>query len=163
MRFSNNMVVVANVIPAEVNIYLYTWSVVPKLAAFGLMFCVPAFLFASQYPHIEAFLIVMFLIMGLISLFNIYTLCKEMLSDGPQIRISNKGIQTAKSAFCEWDMVSNESVFKAPGRGERYYLEFSHPHGKVHIRLNNLNISAEKMEILLHFFRQRYQNPHFKY
>ncbi|PTQ95153.1 hypothetical protein C8P68_106368 [Mucilaginibacter yixingensis] len=163
MRLSNTKIVVANPIPPETSIYFYGWSVLFELILFVLFLCAAALVFILSLPGKEVFSLAVLLIMGLCLLFSIYGLCKALLRDGPQIIISNGGIQTANSAFYKWDEITGEYVFETSGRGKKYYLDFNGPEGKVRILLNNLNISADGMGILLHFYRQRHINPDFKY
>ncbi len=85
---------------------------------------------------------------------------KEYFSNKPQIIISVKGIQTIKTPFHPWSDIKNENIRTIVTDGPKYrntntYLVYDYPGGSEKMNLDDLEMSDEQIQHLLHVYRLR--------
>ncbi len=100
-------------------------------------------------------------IFGGIAAYFIFTGLKEYFTKKPQIIISDKGIQTVKTPFHPWSDIKNEDVrtivtgSTPRHRNSNTYLVYDYPGGAEQMNLDDLAISDEQLQHLLHVYRTR--------
>jgi hypothetical protein len=81
---------------------------------------------------------------------------KQVADTKPQIILSNDGIQTASTPFCKWEEITDEDVLtKSSGNSNSYYFVYGHPNGSERFEINELAVSAQKLESLMRLYRGR--------
>ena len=95
-----------------------------------------------------------------IAAYLLFTGLKEYFTKKPQIIISTKGIQTVKTPFHPWSDIKNEDVRTiitggAQRRRSNTYLVYDYPGGAEQLNLDDLAISDEQLQNLLHVYRTR--------
>jgi hypothetical protein len=103
-------------------------------------------------------------VFGGIAVYFIYTGLKEYFTKKPQIIISDKGIQTLKTPFHPWSEIKNEDVRTIVTGGAAHgnsntYLVYTYPGGSEKVDLDDLTISDEQLQHLLHVYRLRSGAP----
>ncbi len=93
---------------------------------------------------------------------------KNKSNKKPVIIIYNKGINTPKTGYKEWQEVSNESVIyqKSTGamsigsryRRDYYVLQFDYRDGSENIDLSFLDVNPELLDHQLYVYRNRFLN-----
>jgi hypothetical protein len=87
-----------------------------------------------------------------------YFIFPKLKNRTPQIIISNKGIQTAKTDFYNWAEIKNEDVIEEGGEEVSYFLSYKHPKGSEKFNVDRLQIDWRSLAKLLILYRGRYKN-----
>ncbi len=87
----------------------------------------------------------------------IYSGFKKNANRDPQIILSYDGIQTADVPFYSWGQIRNEDTkFVHHGKSATSYFVYDCPEGHKKIVLGDFDISLERLEKLLIYYRARY-------
>jgi len=103
-------------------------------------------------------------ITGLIGIYNSIKEFRKLQSNEPQIIIDDKGIYTTKTGFKSWaDIVNAGVIVEGFGKSAKSYLILSYANGESDkIKIDDLNISAYRLENLLQTYRMRYNKNNFR-
>lgn len=75
----------------------------------------------------------------------------------PQIILSNKGIETYKTPFYEWNLITDETVKRIrEGKTVKTQFTYNCPAGHQDININSLDIDMDSLENLLYLYRSRF-------
>lgn len=148
MSFFTTNIVVSNPIPQEVKIYYSKDAAIVRIIFLLVIFSMSLYMaWGGQW--------LVALVPGLIALIFITISLKPLLNNKPQVVINTEGIQISGSQFYRWTEIKNERVSgEYYGRGARPTLEYDHPHGSENLSVDNLNITPQDLNVLLHFYRK---------
>ena len=129
--------------------------------AFGLLFgsaaiAFPIYLFLDGDRN---YFYLIFIIVGGLLLYNSI---KRIMAKEPSIIINSLGIKLAKIEFMSWNSISDDLVEpRNSGKNKKHYLNFMYHGENFDVDLDDLDITPEKLEKLLHVYRVRYEknNP----
>lgn len=93
-------------------------------------------------------------ILSIIGVFFGYKKYKNATNTEPQIILNERGIKTISTDFYSWNDIRNEEVIsKGSGRNTNYYLNYNHPKGSEHLKIDDYDTdigSLNKLLILYH-------------
>lgn len=86
---------------------------------------------------------------------------KQATNTEPQIILNDKGIRTASTAFHEWKHIrQEEAVQEQSGKNSISYLTYTHPGGRVKVKIDDYDTSLRALNKLLLLYRGRYEQQH---
>jgi hypothetical protein len=165
MKLTTPNIVVANPIPDETKVYYSKTSSSIKLVALCCALFLGIYLAATNIFQIDAFVFSVLCVGCIFAIYFIYFEFKKFKSEVPRIIINKHGLQTDSTSFFNWNEIRNAKVIEIGfGRGQSDYLIYHIPEDKeISIKIDDLNITANDLSTLIHFYRERNQNPNFKY
>ncbi|MDB4924746.1 hypothetical protein [Mucilaginibacter sp.] len=159
MKFTRPNIVVANPIPEETRIYYSKGDALFKLVLLFIGFGIGVYLVTRGPDYYAGGLMLCILT----SIF-IYIKGRNFIIDEPRIIINNKGIQTDTVPFYPWHEITEAKVKEIGWRRRgSHYLSYQVPEKHLTVKIDNLNISADDLGTLVHFYQERSENLSFSY
>ena len=138
-------------IPKETVIY---YSKSKNLAEMALFLCfvvvgILVMLFSGSNGYNAGYLVLMGVILATLEY-------REATNTEAQIVINHSGIRTIATTFKSWQEISNEAVKTVGAKGTNAYLGYDFPGGSEYLKIDDYNVEAWQLEVLLRVYRERH-------
>ncbi|WP_052259397.1 hypothetical protein [Flavobacterium sp. KMS] len=89
-------------------------------------------------------------------LYLTYKEFREVINTTPQIILDEKGIETIKTKFHNWESIKNEEVIcQGFGKNRHYYLIYEYPGGREYLQIDSYTTNMKALNKLLILYRGR--------
>jgi hypothetical protein len=148
-------------IPKETKIYFSIKSAIIEFT-FYLLLAILFVLYTCASK--SAMHLVLGLILSSVFLFGLYDSYKKIRNRKPQIILNDKGIETAKVEFCSWGNIQDEQVkIQRTAIYSSNMFSYFYNYNKFElINTSPLDVSIEKLRLMLSVYRWRYENKTMK-
>lgn len=134
-------------IPTETLVFYSKWSLVIEVCMALFVISLGFYLY---YDNKSFWLAIILVAIGTYIIYDFYKKAKDR---SPQIILNEHGITLKEEGFFSWNDIYNDRVFVTAGNNSVTYLAFN----DIQIEINEMNISAEHAENLLHVYRVRFE------